>query len=62
MAFRKIKSSFILNENEYEQISELFNIPQDTISDDDNELSEEIEQKSIVIDQDLFNELPFSFD
>ncbi len=48
-----------MSENESERISQLFNIPQDIISDDE---SSEIEQKSIVIDQDLFNELPFSFD
>jgi hypothetical protein len=59
MAFRKIISSRIINEEESERISQLFNIPQDIIIDD--ELSE-IEQKPIVIDQELFNELPLSFD
>jgi hypothetical protein len=59
MAFRKIISLPVMSENESERISQLFNIPQDIISDDE---SSEIEQKSIVIDQDLFNELPFSFD
>jgi len=49
----------IMNENEYERISQLFNIPQDTIIDDE---SSNIEQNPIVVDQDLFNELPFSFD
>lgn len=59
MAFRKIISLPIINEDESDRISQLFNIPQDTMSDDE---STEIEQQSIVIDQDLFNELPFSFD
>jgi len=60
MAFRKIISSPVINEDESERISQLFNIPQDNVIIDD-ELPE-IEQKPIVIDQDLFNELPFSFD
>lgn len=48
-----------MNEDESERISQLFHIPQDLIPDD--ELLE-MEQKPIVIDQDLFTELPFSFD
>jgi hypothetical protein len=59
MAFRKIISSPVINEDESERISQLFNIPQDNIIDDE---LPEIEQKPIVIDKDLFNELPFSFD
>jgi len=59
MAFRKIISSRIINEEESERISQLFNIPQDIIIDDE---SSEIEQKPILIDQELFNELPLSFD
>jgi hypothetical protein len=56
MAFRKIVTLFMINEEESERISQLFNIPQDTIIDD------EIDQKSIIVDQDLFNELPLCFD
>jgi len=59
MAFRKIIMTPIMNENEYERISQLFNIPQDTIIDDE---SSNIEQNPILVDQDLFNELPLSFD
>ena len=59
MAFRKLIMPTVLNENEYDRISQLFNIPQDTIMDDE---SSETEQKPILVDQDLFNELPFSFD
>jgi hypothetical protein len=55
MAFRKIIMTPIINEIEYDRISQLFNIPQDTESSN-------IEQKPILVDQDLFNELPFSFD
>jgi hypothetical protein len=59
MAFRKIIPSPVMNEDESERISQLFNIPQDIISD--NEASA-IEKKPIDVDQDLFNELPFSFE
>ncbi|CAF4321665.1 unnamed protein product [Adineta steineri] len=62
MAFRKLITLPIMNENDLEQISQLFNIPQDTVIDDDDDESLNIEQKPIVIDQELFNELPFSFD
>ncbi|CAF0818636.1 unnamed protein product [Adineta steineri] len=63
MAFRKLITLPIMTENDLEQISQLFNIPQDTIiDDDDDDESLNIEQKPIVIDQELFNELPFSFD
>ncbi len=55
MAFRKIIMTPIMNENEYDRISQLFNIPQDTESSN-------IEQNPILVDRDLFNELPFSFD
>lgn len=59
MAFRKIILPPVMNEDEYERISQLFNIPQDTIIDDE---SPKIEQKPVSIDKDLFNELPLSFD
>ncbi|CAF1355368.1 unnamed protein product [Rotaria sordida] len=62
MAFRKIvQQVIIINEDEYEKISQLFNISQDNNIIDNNEL-QIIEQKLIQVDQDLFNELPFSFD
>ncbi len=48
-----------MTEDESERISQLFNIPQDIISNDE---SSDIEHKSIDVDQDLFNELPFSFE
>ncbi|CAF2716973.1 unnamed protein product [Rotaria sp. Silwood2] len=60
MAFRKLIEQITINEDEYEKISQLFNIPQDNIRIDDE--SQKIEQKSILVDQDLFNELPYSFD
>jgi hypothetical protein len=59
MAFRKIISSPVMTEDEYERISQLLNIPQDTIIDDE---SPEVEKKQIIVDQDLFNELPLSLD
>lgn len=59
MAFRKINMPPIINETESDRISQLFNIPQDTIIDDE---PSEIEQNPILVDQDLFNELPLSFD
>jgi len=59
MAFRKIISLPIMTEDESERISQLFNIPQDIIS---NDKSSDIEHKPIDADQDLFNELPFSFE
>ncbi|UJR14794.1 hypothetical protein I4U23_001782 [Adineta vaga] len=55
MAFRKVLVPNETNENDYERIAQLLNIPQD-----DQPL--EIEIKSIEVDQDLFNELPFSSD
>lgn len=61
MAFRKLISLPVISEDESERISQLFNIPQDVITDDDDE-SPDIEQKPIAIDQDLFDELPFSCD
>jgi len=59
LAFRRMKSNCPMTENEFEQIAQLFNIPQDDMSDQSDE---EIERKSTVIDRDLFNELPYSSD
>ena len=60
LAFRKLITSPVLNEEESERISQLLNIPQDAISDDEE--SAELERKPVVIDEDLFTELPFSID
>ncbi|CAF1434922.1 unnamed protein product [Rotaria magnacalcarata] len=59
MAFRKITQQVKLNEDEHERISQLFNIPQDIMNDNESSKSE---QKLISVDEDLFGELPFSFD
>jgi hypothetical protein len=59
MAFRKMIALPVMSEDECERISQLFNIPQDVISDDE---SPDIEEKTVAIDQDLFDELPFSCD
>ncbi len=59
MAFRKLISLPVMSEDESERISQLFNIPQDVATDDE---SPDIEQKTVAIDQDLFDELPFSCD
>lgn len=59
MAFRKITQSVMLKKDEHETISQLFNIPQDTMIDDEVLKSEE---KSIPVEKDLFDELPLSFD
>lgn len=48
-----------MSEDESERISQLLNIPQDVATDDE---SPDIEQKTVAIDQDLFDELPFSCD
>lgn len=62
LAFRRIRSNCQTTDDEFERIAQLFNIPQDDLNDDDDD-DEEIEQKSVVvIDQDLFNELPYSSD
>lgn len=59
MAFRKLIALPIMNEDESERISQLFNIPQDVTSDDE---SPDTEENPVAIDQDLFDELPFSCD
>jgi hypothetical protein len=59
MAFRKLISLTVMSEDESERISQLLNIPQDVATDDE---SPDIEQKTVAIDQDLFDELPFSCD
>lgn len=61
MAFRKMNALPVMTEDESERISQLFNIPQDVLSDDDDE-SSDIEEKTVAVDQDLFDELPFSCD
>lgn len=60
MAFRKLISLPTLNDNESERISQLFNIPQDVLTDEES--NEETEQQSLEIDRHLFTELPYSDD
>ena len=59
MAFRKRTRTATINDDEYGKISQLFNIPQDTSIDEE---SPKVERQAILVDQDLFNELPFSLD
>lgn len=59
MAFRKVTQQVNLNENEQERISQLFNIPQDTMIE---EKAEDSNSEPIIVDQELFDELPLSFD
>lgn len=57
MAFRKLISLPLLTEDESERISQLFNIPQDVLTDEES--NEETDQQSLEIDRHLFTELPY---
>ena len=58
MAFRKLITPMGIEEHEYEEIAKLLNISQD--EKPTRSISTDSHQTNVSIDQDLFNQLPFT--